>query len=95
MQGGLRRGLHIDDDDGPEKYQYGGTYSLIKALRPTEKKETPKKILMPCSLEEDQDLDVEELTRKNNSLVKINPKYNLQKLNLPKALMLIDQVAAQ
>ena len=62
---------------------------------PTEKKETPKKILMPCSLEEDQDLDVEELTRKNNSLVKINPKYNLQKLNLPKALMLIDQVAAQ
>ncbi len=26
--GGLRRGLHIDDDDEPEKYEYGGNLIL-------------------------------------------------------------------
>ena len=41
---------------------------------PTEKKETLKKILTQCSSEVDQDLDVEELMKKNNNLKIIQVK---------------------
>ena len=51
---------------------------------------------MPCFSEEDQDPDVEELTKKNNSPPKKNLKYNLLKLlNQQRPLMLINQEAAQ
>ena len=65
---------------------------------PTDKKVIPKRILMPCFSEADLDLDVEELTRKNNSLktmlAKKKLKYNHQKLTLLlNQQMLIDQEA--
>lgn len=29
MQHGIRRGLHIDDDEGGQKYEYGGIFQSI------------------------------------------------------------------
>lgn len=48
----LRRGLHIDDDDEPEKYEYGGTCLLTKVLLLIKRKEISRRILTPCSLED-------------------------------------------
>ena len=36
--GGLRRGLHIDDEDEPEKYEYGGNLIISLGFAADKKK---------------------------------------------------------
>jgi hypothetical protein len=43
MQQGIRRGLHIDEDDGGQKYEYGGILLSMKVLRLAVKEDPLKK----------------------------------------------------
>lgn len=68
MQGGLRRGLHIDDDDEARKPdEYGGKYALTQDWILAEKEGTLRRTLMTCSLVEVEfQLGEGQLLRKNN-----------------------------
>ena len=63
MQGGIRRGLHIDDDDEGAKKpdQYGGINSFTQDLTPPEKEAPFKEGSMICFSVEDQGLLPEDL----------------------------------
>lgn len=76
MQSGLRRGLHIDDDDEARKPdEYGGKCEHIQDWILTEKEETLRRALMTCFfLEAPLQSEGEPLVRKNNKLTPAKPK---------------------
>ena len=43
MEHGIRRGLHIDEDEGGQKYEYGGRCFFMKDSTLAAKKERLKK----------------------------------------------------
>ena len=80
MERGLRRGLHIDDEDGGDKYEYGGKYLFIQGLMPTVKKEVPNKDSTICSSEVVESV-VEDKSNHNSLRTPVKIKQSQNQLN--------------